>query len=306
MLLKDRNVIKEVPLARPEGSQKVWIDIADNLRSNLEKTAGTLGWASAILKQLPEAVDRAQLQYVGDLSLITVFIPEKDTLAPLSIILGPSVLVTAHDQPISLLAELTQELDTKSELLDSAHYLLYDILERVADEFLALMDQYEEEFDSLEEAVLNGQDRAHEVFALRHKLHHLRGILADMRRIAARLSRRQFSSTADGASDANIFVDVYDGFYHVMDNIDSLRDNLTGLVDLQLNQRSTRLNEIMKFLTIFSTIFLPLSFITGFLGMNLQRSMPELTLPYGQEITMLLMLIVVGVMLYVFKRRKWM
>ncbi len=96
----------------------------------------------------------------------------------------------------------------------------------------------------------------------------MRRILADMRGMAARLSRRDFRDSADGTPDANIFVDVYDRFCHVMDNIDSLRDNLTGLVGLHLNQRSTRMNEIMKFLTIFSTIFLPLSFITGFLGMN--------------------------------------
>ena len=160
------------------------------------------------------------------------------------------------------------------------------------------MDQYEEQFDALEEAVLDGEDRAHDIFSLHHQLHRLRGVLADMRRIAARLSRQQFAPTASGMEDANIFVDVYDGFYHVIDNIDSLRDNLTGLVDLPLNQRATRLNEIMKFLTIFPTIFLPLSFLTGFLGMNL-HSMPELGIPFGQELTILIMVLVaVGMLWY--------
>ncbi|MDA8194549.1 MAG: hypothetical protein M0Z53_11230 [Thermaerobacter sp.] len=89
-----------------------------------------------------------------------------------------------------------------------------------------------------------------------------------------------------------------------MDNVDGLRDNLTGLVDLQLNQHSTRLNEVMKFLTIFSTIFLPLSFLTGFLGMNL-RDMSELGWPHVQPLTIAVMMTVAASMLMFFKRKGW-
>lgn len=305
MLIKDTHAIHEAPLKRPEADQKIWIDVVPDQAPSLRDVGETLGWAPEVAALLEHDPDRAQLQYLNALLICSIFVPEGDQMRSLAVVLGPGVIVTHHREPLTMLAELTHDLATKPELLDSAHFLLYEILERTSDEYLAWMDGFEETFDELEEAVLAGHDRAHEVFSLRHKLHHLRGVLADMRRIAARLSRRQFAATTDGSSDANIFIDVYDAFYHVMDNIDSLRDNLTGLVDLELNQRSTRLNEIMKFLTIFSTIFLPLSFITGFFGMNL-HSMPELGVPYGQELTLLLMALVAGSMLWIFKRRKWM
>ncbi|NMP24765.1 magnesium transporter CorA family protein [Sulfobacillus harzensis] len=302
MFIKEGNVVRQTALREPSKTEKAWVDQAFQ---DLEKTLALLHWPSTAAREVDPHPDRAQLTYADDLLVLSVFTPEGDHLLPFSVILGPGIMVTLHDQPIQVIADLAKELPTKPELLESAHYLLYDLLERLADSYLERMDAYEEAFDELEEAILDGQDRAREVFRLRRELHHMRGILADMRRMAARLSRRDFRDSADGTPDANIFVDVYDGFYHVMDNIDSLRDNLTGLVDLQLNQRSTRMNEIMKFLTIFSTIFLPLSFITGFLGMNL-KSMPELAIPYGQEMTLLLMLLLAGTMLYIFKRRGWM
>lgn len=302
MLLQHGHTIEDVEIRRPEGSDKAWID---QPMAELGRTLDILGWPREVLHAVDSDPNRAQLTYSGNLLVLSLFSPEGDNLVAFTVILGPGVMVTVHEQPITVIAEQTRELSDKPELLDSAHYLLYDLLERLADAYLARMDSYEEAFDQLEEAILDGKERARDVFSMRRQLHHLRGILADMRRIAARLSRRQFTNTTSGAPDANIFVDVYDGFYHVMDNIDSLRDNLTGLVDLQLNQRSTRMNEIMKFLTIFSTIFLPLSFITGFFGMNL-KPMPELTVRYGQELTVLLMLLIVGTMIYVFKRRHWM
>lgn len=303
MLIKEQETIQEVPLARPAEGQKVWIDIAPGQGPTLSEVARALSWSAEVSALIDPDPDRAQLQTVGNTSVISLFVPEGQQIKHFSVVLAPSLLVTIRQDDIQILSDLKRELPDKVNLMDSAHFLLYEMLERTADRFLELMDDYEETFDALEEDVLDGIDRAHDVFALRHKLHHVRGVLAEMRRVAARLSRRQFA-TKTGLSDANIFVDVYDGFYHVMDNIDSLRDNLTSLVDLGLNQRSTRLNEIMKFLTIFSTIFLPLSFITGFFGMNL-KSMPELSMPYGQELTILLMVVVAGSMLFVFWRRKW-
>ena len=164
-------------------------------------------------------------------------------------------------------------------------------------------DATDDLFDELEDSVLSGHDRARDVFRVRRQVHAFRLNMAEMRRTTSQLARRRKPDASDDAGDGG-FADVYDGLYHIIDTVDTLRDNLTGLVDLQLNQRSMRLNEIMKFLTIFSTVFLPITFITGFFGMNL-RSMPELGVAFGQEWTMGLMATVVVVMLIVFRRRGW-
>ncbi len=304
MYLKDGDRVTEAPLQKPLHGEKVWIDLGPQSGQSLQDVFAALDWDSEGLPISPASDGRAKLETWGSISCLTLLTPEGDDLKPFTAVLGPDVLVTAHDQPIRVLEEMARDLPTKPGLLESAHYLLYDLLERVADDYLELMDRYEGQFDALEESVLDGQDQARNVFRLRHHLHHIRSVLADLRRIAAKLSRRRFLQEG-GQDDVNIFVDVYDAFYHVMDNVDSLRDNLTGLVDLQLNQRSTRLNEIMKFLTIFSTIFLPLTFITGFFGMNLISMRPELGTPHGQALTVLVMLAVAAGMLVVFKRRNW-
>lgn len=304
MFVCEESMVREGPLAAPKSNQKVWIDVLGDGSPPIPEVLAALGWDSHLGQTLVRPIERSQMQYVDGLLFLSVFVSADEALQSLHLVLGPHVIVTVHQQPLQILRDIAEELPQKVELLDSAHYLLYEILERISDGFLEQMDAYEEQFDNLEEDILDGHDRARDVFALRRELHHRRGILADMRRVAARLARRSFSGNSAGVSDSSIFVDVYDGFYHVMDNIDSLRDNLTGLVDLQLNQRSMRLNEIMKFLTIFSTIFLPLTFITGFFGMNL-HSMPELAVPFGQEYTIALMLLIVVGMLYVFKRKHW-
>lgn len=302
MIIKDGAQVQDTALIRPSGSQQAWLDVPSDTAGELQRMGETLGLDAKIIDEIRLDGERAQLQDRDELLLMLIFIPEDEHLKPMFLILGPNLLITVHRDPITLVSDLAKEVAKKAELFDSPAYLLYEVLERAADLYLERLDVADARFDDLEETVLNGQDRAREIFALRHELHRSRQVLADLRRMAARLSRRKFASEG---GEPNLFVDVYEGFYHVMDNIDSLRDNLTGLVDLQLNQRSTRLNEIMKFLTIFSTIFLPLSFITGFLGMNL-HPMPELTAPYSQEFTMALMGIVVLSMLYIFKRRKWM
>ncbi len=305
MYVKDGDQVIKAPLRKPQDGEKAWIDIGPASPQSLPEVYAALGWDPEGLPTRPVSDGRAKLETWGNVSCLAVLTPEGDELQPFTIIFGPSIIITAHDRPIRILGDMAQDLTTKSGLLDSAHYLLYDLLERVSDDYLEKMDSYEGEFDELEESVLDGHDRARDVFRLRHHLHHVRGVLADLRRIAAKLSRRRFGQAEGQEDGANIFVDVYDAFYHVMDNVDSLRDNLTGLVDLGLNQRSTRLNEIMKFLTIFSTIFLPLTFITGFFGMNLTTMRPELATPHGQALTIVLMLAVAVAMLVIFKRRKW-
>jgi magnesium transporter len=98
--------------------------------------------------------------------------------------------------------------------------------------------------------------------------------------------------------------DVYDHTVQAIDAVEAYRDILAGLLDVYLSSISTRMNEIMKFLTIIGTIFLPLTFIAGVYGMNFQH-MPELQWRWGYYGCLLLMLLIaVGMLLY-FKRKKW-
>ena len=98
--------------------------------------------------------------------------------------------------------------------------------------------------------------------------------------------------------------DVQDHLYQVLDSVDTMREVLSSLVDIYLSNASIKMNEIMKVLTIISTIFIPLTFIVGLYGMNF-KYMPEISWIYGYPLVLILMLIVaLGLIIY-FKRKKW-
>jgi magnesium transporter len=100
-------------------------------------------------------------------------------------------------------------------------------------------------------------------------------------------------------------VDVFDHLSRVVDSIDMFRDSLNGLLDMQISMKTDRMNEIMKTLTIWSTIFLPLSFVVGLYGMNL-KGIPEYDWNFGYAYVWAVMIIVVLAMIVFFKKKKWM
>ena len=303
MLLKQGDRVEAVETGLPGGEDRGWIDIRESESSKVAAALAPLGWAPDLMAMLDDDHGHARIDRRGDIWFLSVYTPADDGEPRLvRVALAPHLLVTVHDAEEPMLDGLSRELPERPYLLTGAGSLLAEVCQRAADGFLGQVDAFEDAFDRLEDSVLAGEDRARDVFQLRRRLHALRLTMAELRRTAGQLARRESGQAT--APDTDVFVDVYESLYHIIDNIDALRDNLTGLVDLQLNQRSMRLNEIMKFLTIFASIFLPITFITGFFGMNL-RSMPELGIPFGQEITIAVMLLIAAVMLYIFRRKDW-
>jgi magnesium transporter len=98
--------------------------------------------------------------------------------------------------------------------------------------------------------------------------------------------------------------DVYDQTIQVLDTLESLRDVLSGVLDIYLSSLSNKMNETMKVLTIIATIFIPLTFIAGIYGMNFQF-MPELSWKYSYPILWCFLIFIAGVMLIWFKKNKW-
>ena len=98
--------------------------------------------------------------------------------------------------------------------------------------------------------------------------------------------------------------DVYDHTIQVIDSVETYRDMISGMLDIYLSSVSNRMNEVMKVLTIISTIFIPLTLVAGIYGMNF-RFMPELEMRWGYPIVLLSMFLVGGIMIIYFRKRKW-
>jgi len=114
-------------------------------------------------------------------------------------------------------------------------------------------------------------------------------------------------SESDLITDAiNLYtMDLYDHVIQVIDTLELYRDMASGMIDVYLSSISNRMNEVMKVLTVISTIFIPLTFIVGLYGMNF-KFFPEINWRYGYEFVWAVMLGVVGIMMWFFKRKGWM
>ena len=227
-----------------------------------------------------------------------------------NVFLGKHFLVTYHKQQISSIENVweTCQRDTRSLSKGAAH-LLYQLLDELIANYMTVVDDISEEIDLIEDQVFSNpqQETLERIFALKRNLNRLRRLLVPQREVLYKLSRVDFQVIE--AEFSVFFRDVYDHIVRLNDIIDSLRDLAGSALDMYLSVVNNRMNEVMKTLTIITTLFMPLAFITGFFGMNFFQATSPLEVWTGQlalAITiMLIVLVPVGMYLWM-RRRAWM
>jgi magnesium transporter len=184
-------------------------------------------------------------------------------------------------------------------------YLLYALLDVIVDNYFLIMEQFGDKLDILEDQVIKGS-HSHSLsnlYAIKRELTFIRRLIWPLRDMIAHLIRAD-----DPLVSKRVFPylrDVNDHVMQLVENLDASRDLLASLVDVHLSTISNRMNSVMKTLTIFSAIFMPLTFIVGLYGMNFDN-FPELHNPNGYYITWGIMaLSSLGMILY-FRWKKWM
>lgn len=185
-----------------------------------------------------------------------------------------------------------------------ADYLMYGLLDMVVDNYFVILENFGEKLEDLETELLENPDKnsltklhniRRETLGLRRTVYPLREMVAAFEKLDEPL----FSQ-----SNKVFTRDLYDHTIKVIETIEIYRDMTSSLLDLYINSVSNKMNEVMKVLTIMTSIFIPLSFISGVYGMNFQN-MPELSYKYGYFIVLGLMAVVfIGIIIYL-KRRKW-
>ncbi|HEY3429839.1 MAG TPA: CorA family divalent cation transporter, partial [Cyclobacteriaceae bacterium] len=138
--------------------------------------------------------------------------------------------------------------------------------------------------------------------AIKKELIFLRKAVYPLREALSKIVKGETSFVEE--ANLRYFSDVYDHTVHLIDSLDTYKDLTSSLLDIHINTMNTKMNEVMKLLTIITTIFIPLSFIAGIYGMNFDV-MPELRWQYGYPAVLIAMGAVVAGMLYFFKRRRW-
>jgi magnesium transporter len=229
----------------------------------------------------------------------------------LSIVLGRNFVVTFQDRPGDVLDPVRERIRTGAPIRRSGpDHLAYSLVDAVVDHYFPVLERFGERIEGLEEEVIARPDAV-----TLGKIHQAKRDLLLLRRAAwpqrdalAELSR---DSLALISPATRVYLrDCYDHSVQVIDLLESFREMASALLEIHVSMLSNRLNEVMKVLTIFSTIFIPLTFITSLYGMNFDPdaspwNMPELRWVYGYPFVVVLMLGVAALTFGYIYRKGW-
>lgn len=185
-----------------------------------------------------------------------------------------------------------------------ADFLLNLLLDYQVDNYLLLLEKIGEKMEYIQDDILEEAD-SKDLQAIQHMrtvIYRFLRVVWPMREMINLFVIDDSDMITDGVK--HFFRDVHSHLYQVADTLETYREMLSGLMDIYLSSINNRLNQIMKMLTIVSTIFMPLAFITGLYGMNF-KYMPELQSPYGYPIALLLMFCTSIGMLLFFRKKGW-
>ncbi|MCE3227053.1 MAG: magnesium and cobalt transport protein CorA [Bacteroidetes bacterium] len=186
-----------------------------------------------------------------------------------------------------------------------ADYLFYALMDAVVDCYFNAIERIGDKVEVIEEEIMSEPKKESlvELYNLKREVIYLRKQVWPLRDMVSNLIRTENTLISD---NTQIFLrDLQDHTTRIIDTVETYRDLLSGIMDIHISSNANKMNEVMKVLTIMSSIFIPVTFIAGVYGMNFDN-MPELKTPYGYYITWGVMLsVIIGLILY-FKRKKWM
>lgn len=187
---------------------------------------------------------------------------------------------------------------------NGADDLLYALTDTIVDNYFLVVEKIGENIDDVEEKVLSNPQREvlQEIYKLKRSLIYIRKTLWPMRNAIGSLYKNQFELIDERT--LYYFRDIYDHIIQMIDIVETYRDICSGMLDTYLSSISNKTNDIMKVLTIFSTIFIPLTFLAGVYGMNF-RNLPELNWEFGYFIFWGFSAVITGLMLRFFKNKNW-
>jgi len=224
----------------------------------------------------------------------------------LSLVFGRNFVLTFQEEPGDMFDPVRERIRSGKGRIRKLgpDYLAYALLDAVVDHYFVVLESLGDRIETLEEELIKNpkQETLHAIHTLKREMLMFRKAVWPLREVVAGIERQESSLVQPST---NMFLrDVYDHVIQVIDNVETYRDMLAGMLETYLSSMSNRMNEVMKILTIISTIFIPLTFIVGVYGMNF-KFMPEIEWEFGYFFVWGI-IIFVGLSLFrFFKRKKW-
>ena len=289
-----------------------WLNITGlHDTETIENIGKAFGIHALILEDILHTDQRPKLEDIEDGLFIVLrmatYMPENSMIRweQVSLILQGNLVLTFQEYPRDVFEPVRQRVrEHRGQIRTSgADYLAYVLIDAVVDNYFMVLESIGERLESLEDRVILEPDPeiSQLLYQLKRELIYIRRAVWPLREIIGTLERLELKFKT---ATKPFLRDLYDHTIQVIETIESYRDVLIGLRDTYLSTVSNRMNAIMQMLTIIATIFIPLTFIVGVYGMNFEW-MPELKLRWGYPVVWIIMICIAGLMLYVFKRKRW-
>jgi magnesium transporter len=287
-----------------------WLDLDQPKAADFQILRDVFKFHPLAIEDSEQFDQRAKLDEYDDFVFVVVYgaAPDDDQLVEVHCFYSERCLITIHRDDCPAFAEIRRRYQRREKKIDHPSLLLYRVVDGLVDSFFPVLATFDDRIDELEDAIFVKADdkQLQEIFQMKRLLVGLRKAVSPQRDTFARLMGGIAQLPGLAEEDERYFRDIYDHLIRISDLIDSYRDLLTGAMDVYLSTVSNRLNSVMKQLTIIATVFLPLSWVTGFFGQNfgfmvghIGRWETFIGLGVGSE------LLVLAALLLFFKRRGW-
>ncbi len=284
----------------------------------IEKLGGCFGLHPLTVEDILNTEQRPKVDITGEyvyivLNMLTYDQEEKEIDSEqVSIVLGENFVITFQEKKGDIFDAVRERLKTDKGMIRraGADYLAYSLIDGVIDNYFKVLEAIGEDIEETEDELVANPDKEtiHSIHFLKRETIYLRRSVWPLREIISRLERGE--SPLIRPATAVYMRDIYDHTVQVIETAETYRELISGMLDIYLSSISNRMNEIMKVLTIFAAIFIPLTFIAGVYGMNFDTeksplNMPELNSYYGYPAVLAVMFAVGVVMLMFFRKKKW-
>jgi len=225
----------------------------------------------------------------------------------LSIVLLKDLVISFQEQPgADVFDPVRERIRTGKGRVrkNGADYLAYALMDCVVDSYFKILEKIGERMDQTDESLLTTatKETLQDLYHLKREMIYIRKSIWPMRELINNMERSE--NNLIQPSTEVYLRDLHDHSIRIIETIDTYRDMISGMMDIYHSSLSNRMNEVMKVLTIISTIFIPVTFIAGVYGMNF-RYMPELESEWGYPIVWLVMIAIMLTLFIYFKKKKW-
>jgi len=288
-----------------------WLDIEAPDQSDYDLLQDTFKFHPLTIEDIQHQDQRPKVDEYPDYNFTVLFVAEWSNddilLREHHLFVGPHYLITVHQEPSPQLKALQERIHKSPELTHGKPaFLTYMVIDNLVDSNFPVLDKLDDEVDALEDEITAkaNTQQLNRIYHLKHSVTDLRRFLGAQRDVFQALITHGIHLQQQ---DMTLYYrDVYDHIVRQYETVDSLRDLLTGAMDVYLSTVSNRLNQTTKALTVIASLFLPLSFLTGFYGMNFTYLTQVLETPSAAfAFGVATMVLATLIQLYLFKRRGW-